>query len=124
MMTWFSEPSVLLGLFVAIICILVVVFVFGSGKTSEDSRFKKETSLLDISKSLKKEETLSGSSGSGDNRVLNPIQFRPFKVLKIVKVSYNTKLIRFEIPNSRSLGLTVGKHISLQANIDGNKVRI
>ncbi|RYY88443.1 hypothetical protein EON63_02335 [archaeon] len=40
----------------------------------------------------------------------------------MTKLSHNTKKIRFEIPHARPLGLTIGKHISIQAHIDGQRV--
>jgi len=54
--------------------------------------------------------------------VLNPAVFKKFTVLKITKVSHNTKLIRFEIPHGKTLGLQIGRHITLRAEIDGNNV--
>jgi len=53
---------------------------------------------------------------------LNPAKFKEFKILLIKQVSYNTKLFRFEIPHGKSLDLPIGRHISLKADIDGNKV--
>ena len=51
------------------------------------------------------------------NRVLQPLTFKPFKVLKTTKASHNTVLLRFEIPNNRELGLTVGRHVSVQVRL-------
>lgn len=42
--------------------------------------------------------------------------------MSIKQASYNTKLIRFEIPNARALNLPLGRHISIRAEVDGNKV--
>jgi hypothetical protein len=57
-----------------------------------------------------------------NDQILNPAVFKPFKLLQITKVSHNVKLLRFEIPHSKSLNLGVGRHITLCADIDGNKV--
>ena len=39
-----------------------------------------------------------------------------------MKVSHNTCLLRFEIPHGKTLGLTIGRHISVRGEVDGNKV--
>eukprot|EP01031_Cornospumella_fuschlensis_P032263 gene32263-39020_t len=88
----------------------------------DESNVKKVASAVDISSSLRQEESLSTANAPVDSRVLNPIEFRKFKVLEVIKLSHNTKRIRFEIPHARSLGLTIGKHISIQAHIDGQRV--
>jgi cytochrome-b5 reductase len=77
------------------------------------------------SRGLQKEEKGTSSthlSSLDDDKVLSPSQFRSFKLLKITKVSPNTKLYRFEIHPDKSLGLTIGRHISVRAEIDGLKV--
>ena len=56
----------------------------------------------DISKGLSKESANSNNNTS--SKVLNAATFQTFKILKIKNISYNTKLIRFEIPFSQSLG--------------------
>ena len=55
-------------------------------------------------------------------KVLNAAVFRSFKVLKVTRVSYNTKIIRLEIPFGRSLGLPIGRHVSVRATLpDGTR---
>ena len=84
----------------------------------------------DISIGLKREQARSsssnltglGASKKDDDRILNPIYFKPFTVIETTKVSHNTVLLRFEIPSDRDLGLTVGRHVSVKADLDGNKV--
>lgn len=118
-----SDPSSLLVLAVTAACLLLgaLVFVMQRDSSRGDAPLPKAKSLVDMSTSLRKEES-SSSSEVVDDRVLNPLQFRKFKVLSVKKVSPNTKLIRFEIPHGRSLGLAIGKHISIQAHVDGNRV--
>lgn len=87
----------------------------------------RNKSINDVSKGLKKEESgeekaNSENTTANDDKVLSPSQFRMFPVLRITKVSHNTKLIRFEIPPNKSLGLAIGKHITVRAEIDGIKV--
>eukprot|EP00428_Durinskia_dybowskii_P076714 CAMPEP_0170357206 /NCGR_PEP_ID=MMETSP0117_2-20130122/1582_1 /TAXON_ID=400756 /ORGANISM="Durinskia baltica, Strain CSIRO CS-38" /LENGTH=319 /DNA_ID=CAMNT_0010611355 /DNA_START=218 /DNA_END=1173 /DNA_ORIENTATION=+ len=83
----------------------------------------KSKSLCDISEGLRKEELRTTSSFNSlanladDERVLSAAAFREFKVLKVTKVSHNTKLIRFEIPHGKSLGLSIGRHITVRARI-------
>lgn len=75
----------------------------------------------DKSPALKKEENASQIS-TIDGKVISPAQFKSFTVLQISKISHNTKLIRFEIPHGKSLDLPIGRHVSVQATIDGLKV--
>jgi ferredoxin-NADP reductase len=89
----------------------------------------KAKSLCDVSEELRKEELRSSHSYNSlanmdkDERVLSAAEFRPFTVLKITKVTHNTKLIRFEIPHGKPLGLSVGRHITVRARLaDGTKV--
>lgn len=79
----------------------------------------------DVSVGLRREEKGSSSgnlAGAGDDRVLSPTKFSSFTVAKVESISHNTKLIRFEIPATRTLGLPIGRHISVRAEIDGNMV--
>ena len=76
----------------------------------------------DVSVGLKREEEARAVVDTQDNRVLNPASFKPFKIISVTQVSPNTNLIRLEIPNNKTLGLSVGRHVSVQANINGSKV--
>jgi len=81
---------------------------------------------VDKSVGLKREEKGSSSgnltAAGGDDRVLNPLQFKQFRVQSSERISHNTKLIRVGIPDDRTLGLPIGRHISVRAEIDGNQV--
>ena len=78
----------------------------------------------DVSRGLKREQARSSNMGgtAKDDRLLNPIYFKPFTVIETTKVSHNTILLRFEIPNDRDLGLAVGRHVSVKAELDGSRV--
>ncbi len=108
--------------------IIAVVVAFGFtiyGYFTESSPSKVDSHQHnDISSALRREEraTIEEHIGANDDRVLNPAVFRTFKILKIMKASHNTKLLRFEIPHGRSLGLPIGRHISIKAEVDGNNV--
>jgi cytochrome-b5 reductase len=78
--------------------------------------------VADKSVGLKKEERVTKSVTASDDKILSAAIFRKFTVLKVVKTSPNTKLIRFEIPYSRDLGLPIGRHISVRAEVDGMPV--
>lgn len=92
---------------------------------------KAEEVLADISTGLHREmaRALSSSNLAGDNagagaddKALNAASFKKFKVVKVTKVSHNTKLLRFEIPNGKVLGLSIGRHVSVRAEIRGKPV--
>jgi cytochrome-b5 reductase len=59
---------------------------------------------------------------SPDEKVLSASVFKKFQVLKVINTSHNTKLIRFEIPHGKGLGLPIGRHVSVRAEVDGKLV--
>lgn len=121
---------------VAMICVTVIVLciawaasnIFRGDGNSSSSTLKRAASLTDFSVGLRNEERGSAASGStpdsssSEDKVLHPSSFKDFKVLQTLQVSHNTKLLRFEIPFGRPLGLPIGRHISVKATIEGNKV--
>jgi hypothetical protein len=86
---------------------------------------QKKEEGVDMSIGLKREEALSDTKAGKpeDTRVLHPVTFKPFKLIKSTQTSHNTKLLRFEIPNNKPIGLPIGRHLSVMAVIDGNKGR-
>jgi cytochrome-b5 reductase len=104
---------------------VVLILVLQNKNFGKQTPTSTSSQSLDISSGLKREEKATevvASNESIDDRVLNPAVFKTFKILKIMKASYNTKLIRFEIPHGKSLGLPIGRHISIKAEVDGNHV--
>lgn len=50
--------------------------------------------------------------------------YSPFPLIEKTLVSHNTRIFRFALPSeSSTLGLSLGRHISLRANIDGKEIR-
>lgn len=94
---------------------IIILFFVGTGLIKEKSLQNE-----DVSTSLKKEITGSHND-STQMKVLSPSEFRKFKLISTTDVSYNTKLFRFEVPDSQPLGLAIGRHLSAQAMIDGLK---
>lgn len=93
---------------------------------------KKREEGEDISLGLQQEEKQDEKQSSPlqpsqktmekDLRVLHPINWKPFVLIESTQISHNTKLLKFQIPDHQSLGLPVGRHLSVMAHIDGNKV--
>jgi cytochrome-b5 reductase len=55
--------------------------------------------------------------------VLHPTEWRNFKLVKKTQLTHNTARYRFGLPKETDcLGLPIGQHISIQANIDGKNV--
>ncbi|PWN43068.1 ferredoxin reductase-like protein [Ceraceosorus guamensis] len=55
--------------------------------------------------------------------VLNPTEWQTFKLTEKRQLSENTALYRFRLPSDNSiLGLPIGQHVSVQANINGKNV--
>ncbi|KAH8690171.1 NADH-cytochrome b5 reductase [Talaromyces proteolyticus] len=58
---------------------------------------------------------------SRPRKVLNPTEFQDFVLKEKTLVSHNVAIYRFSLPRSTDiLGLPIGQHISLQAEIGGN----
>ena len=43
-------------------------------------------------------------------------------LIKITKISHDTKIFRFGLPEGHRLGLPVGQHVNVKAKIDGKLV--
>ncbi|SPO21251.1 related to cytochrome-b5 reductase [Ustilago trichophora] len=55
--------------------------------------------------------------------VLNPTQWQQYRLMEKQQLSPNTALYRFKLPRANNvLGLPIGQHISIQANIGGKNV--
>lgn len=56
-------------------------------------------------------------------KVLDPVEWRSFPLIAKEALSHNTALYRFGLPHPNdSLGLPVGQHISVMAEINGKEV--
>lgn len=107
-------------LLIALILVLLPLLIW-------DPSSKKADGKSDISVGLRREQAMSSTQNlagmSTDDRILHPAEFRPFKVIKRVEESYNTILVTLEIPQKdRDLGLKIGRHVSVKADINGSKV--
>ena len=76
----------------------------------------------EIARAVSTDNLSSLTQGGGDIKALHPAEFRKFKVQRVTNVSYNTKMIRFEIPHGKTLGLSMGRHVSVRADILGKPV--
>ena len=57
------------------------------------------------------------------NKVLDPKVFKKFPLIDKRQLSLNSALYKFGLPKSNDiLGLPIGQHISIQAEIDGKHV--
>ena len=99
-----SSNVVILALCVTVLCVLVTVSNFFRKSTVTTIKLTKSKSLCDVSVGLRQEELRTSTSCTSlqnveSERVLSASIFREFKVLKVTRVSHNTKSIRFEIPH-------------------------
>jgi cytochrome-b5 reductase len=62
------------------------------------------------------------SAADAKGPVLSPSKFRLFELVKLTTTSHDTKLLRFALPNGVDLGLPIGRHLTVRAVIDGQKV--
>lgn len=110
-----SDTAVLTALLTAVVG-LIGIFLFLRGSKQTDYR-------IDVSAGLKREEKATPkSSTSADDKVLSASVFKNFRVLQVSNISHNSKLIRFEIPFGNGLGLPIGRHVSVRADVDGKPV--
>ena len=88
--------------------------------------------ITDISTGLHRElaraissSNLAGGEADVNNaevNVLNPAVFHKFRLMQTTQVSHNTKLLRFEIPGGRTLGLGIGRHVTVRGGVEGVQV--
>jgi len=117
-----SNP-VVIAVIVGAVTITVLALKHFSTPASQTTKSSDGSEHVDISCSLRKEERYSSKGNLvGNDSVLSASQFREFTVLKTTKLSHNSKLIRFELHPDKTLGLKVGRHITVRAEIDENKV--
>ena len=119
-----SSNVVILALCVTVLCVLVTISNFFRKSTVTTIKLTKSKSLCDVSVGLRQEELRTSTSCTSlqnveSERVLSASIFREFKVLKVTRVSHNTKSIRFEIPHGKTLGLSIGRHLTVRAQVDG-----
>lgn len=63
------------------------------------------------------------SKSSSSRQVLNKDIFQEFALVQKTVISHNTALYRFGLPRPNDvLGLPIGQHISIAANIDGKEI--
>ena len=108
-----SETAVIAAI-VTIIVGVVLALLLQKSKKSDDS--------ADVSAGLRREEKATQPTPSADDKVLSAASFKQFRVLEVTVISHNTKLIRFEIPFGNGLGLPIGRHVSVRAEVDGKPV--
>ena len=113
-------------LLIASCCLVVVTLV-----AFFIDNYASNTIFGDVNARLRREESFDAltrmssedpTKTSETDKVLNPATFRKFQLLQVTKISHNTKLLRFEIPGGRSLGLTIGRHVSVRADVRGKPV--
>ncbi|KAL7420915.1 NADH-cytochrome b5 reductase [Cryptotrichosporon argae] len=62
-------------------------------------------------------------SSTAERKVLDPVEWRSFKLVAKDALSHNTALYRFGLPRPTDcLGLPIGQHISVKAEINGKEV--
>ena len=106
-----------------VMSVLAVVMVLVWGSKAKNTGYGDGS---DISQGMRREQAgtpeVKSGNGKEDNRVLNPITFKPFTVVSTNRVSHNTVLVRFGIPDDRDLGLSVGRHVSVKTEFNGTKL--
>lgn len=66
---------------------------------------------------------LTTTVNAAPRKVLDPIEWRSFKLVTKDALSHNTALYRFALPRATDcLGLPIGQHVSVAAEIDGKQV--
>ena len=113
-----DRRSVVLAAAVVLLTSLIVLFFF-FGRRALMTR-SSSSLAFDMHKGHAREEDASALAyGTKSIAVLD---FRPFEVISTTQVSHNVKLIRLKLPENKSLDLPVGRHLSIRATVDKNKV--
>ncbi|RYY88441.1 hypothetical protein EON63_02330 [archaeon] len=85
----FTLPGTMLAVTASILCIVFGYLIMAAATPRHvvsgdaDSNVKRVASAVDMSSSLRQEESLNTNTAPSDGRVLNPIEFRKFKVLEV-----------------------------------------
>jgi ferredoxin-NADP reductase len=77
--------------------------------------------MLDSSVSLQLQSAVSRKSKYGT--AIHPVEFRKFRVTKVGKITSDSVRIRFAIPENKKLEIPLGRHVVVQATINGQVVR-
>jgi cytochrome-b5 reductase len=54
---------------------------------------------------------------------LSPDRFQPFELSERIEVSHDTRIFRFKLQPDQRLGLPIGQHLSLKADIGGAEIK-
>lgn len=116
-----KEPMLLIGFLVAVILTLIMM-----NYTQYTSPNNKSDISLGLQKEINHNSNTSVNNNTKINKILHPVEFRSFELIDIRILSKDTKLLKFKIPRinntETALNVPIGKHITLQANIDGQRV--
>jgi cytochrome-b5 reductase len=78
-------------------------------------------SMLDVSVSLQLQSAVSRKSKYGT--AMHPVEFRKFRVTKVGKITNDSVRIRFALPENKRLEIPLGRHVVVQATINGQVIR-
>lgn len=117
LISWNGFDFTLIHILISALCIILIPFLLKTN--SSDSGGDVSVGLR---REMAKSSTESLSSLANDDRVVHPIHFKQFRVLKRTQESHNTVRITLDIPGDKDLGLKIGRHVSVKADIAGNKV--
>lgn len=88
---------------------------------SRDAAKKEKTALLDSSVSLQLQSAISRKSRYGE--AVHPVEFRKFVLTRVGKLTNDAVRLRFAIPDNKKLDIPVGRHVVVQATINGQVTR-
>ncbi|GAA5979103.1 hypothetical protein JCM11641_004974 [Rhodosporidiobolus odoratus] len=66
---------------------------------------------------------LSGGIKSKPKPALDTSQWQKFQLVEKIVISPNTAIYRFQLPKNTILGLPIGQHVSVSANIEGKLIQ-
>lgn len=85
------------------------------------AKSKITVNMLDVSVALQLQSAVSRKSKYGS--AIHPVEFRKFRVMKVGKITNDSVRIRFATPDNKQLEIPIGRHVVVQANINGQVVR-
>jgi cytochrome-b5 reductase len=110
-----ASPLVVL-VTIGLAMVAIGVYFFSRKTTAQHSRLSTEPV------GGKSTTSTSTTRPSSNDKVLSASEFRQFEILKTTRVSPNVKHIRFELPAGRTLGLALGRHVTLRTAVAGQSV--
>jgi len=99
------QPMIVVAVAIAFLSIVGLACAFSSKKNGQQQTENFSTRTI----------ATTPATTTTTTPILHPTTYLPFTMIERIEVSHNTRIFRFQLPENTSLGLPIGKHVSLRA---------